>query len=68
MREISEAEAERNFLAVLDEVERGQTFVVIRAGVRVAMIIPTPGPNGAAIREADDEDSDADGDSSLRST
>jgi prevent-host-death family protein len=50
MREMSASEASRNFSAVLDAAERGDTVVVTRAGRRVALITPAPRANGAALR------------------
>ncbi len=50
MREISASEASRNFSAVLDSAEHGETIVVVRAGRRVALIAPAPQANGAALR------------------
>jgi prevent-host-death family protein len=49
MREVTASEASRNFSAVLDSVERGETIVVTRAGRRVASIAPTPAATGAAL-------------------
>jgi prevent-host-death family protein len=51
MREMSATEASRNFSAVLDEAERGETIVVSRDGEHVAVIAPAPRANGAAVRE-----------------
>lgn len=51
MREMSASEASRNFSAVLDSAEHGETIVVTRAGQRVALIAPAPRANGAALRE-----------------
>lgn len=51
MREISASEASRNFSALLDSAEHGETIVVTRAGQRVALISPAPRANGAALRE-----------------
>ena len=51
MREMSASEASRNFSAVLNEAEHGETTVVTRAGRRVAMITPVPRGNGRALRE-----------------
>jgi prevent-host-death family protein len=45
------SEASRNFSAVLDEAEHGETIVVTRSGRRVAMIVPAPRANGRALRE-----------------
>jgi prevent-host-death family protein len=43
------SEAARNFSAVLDATEKGQTVVVTRSGRRVALIAPAPRANGAAV-------------------
>ena len=51
MRELSASEAARNFSAVLDSAEHGETTVVTRSGHRVALIAPAPPSNGAALRE-----------------
>lgn len=51
MRELSASEVSRNFSAVLNSAERGETIVVTRAGKRVALIAPAPRANGAALRE-----------------
>ncbi|HEY3263504.1 MAG TPA: type II toxin-antitoxin system prevent-host-death family antitoxin [Pseudonocardiaceae bacterium] len=45
------SEASRNFSAVLDQAEHGETIVVTRGGRRVAMIVPAPGASGKALRE-----------------
>lgn len=49
---MSASEASRNFSAVLDEAERGESVVVTRGGRRVALIVPAPRANGAAVRDA----------------
>lgn len=46
---MSASEASRNFSAVLDEAERGETIVVTRSGQRVALIVPAPRANGRAL-------------------
>lgn len=51
MREMSASEASRNFSAVLDLAEHGETVVVTRSGRRVALITPAPRANGKALRE-----------------
>ncbi|MCI2417048.1 type II toxin-antitoxin system prevent-host-death family antitoxin [Saccharopolyspora sp. K220] len=51
MREITATEAGRNFSALLDEAERGETIVVTRGGVRVATFSPAWRSNGAALLE-----------------
>ncbi|WP_219412656.1 type II toxin-antitoxin system Phd/YefM family antitoxin [Pseudonocardia nigra] len=45
------SEASRNFSAVLDSAEHGETIVVTRSGRRVALIAPAPRANGGALRE-----------------
>ncbi|GAA0898531.1 type II toxin-antitoxin system prevent-host-death family antitoxin [Pseudonocardia zijingensis] len=49
MREMSASEAARNFSAVLDSAEHGETIVVTRSGRRVALIAPAPRANGGAV-------------------
>lgn len=49
MREMTTTEVSRNFSAVLDEAERGETIAVTRSGQRVALIVPAPRANGAAV-------------------
>ncbi|MBP2323752.1 prevent-host-death family protein [Kibdelosporangium banguiense] len=51
MREMSASEASRNFSALLDEAEHGETIVVTRNGRRVALIVPAPRANGRALRD-----------------
>lgn len=48
---MSASEASRNFSSLLDSAEHGETIVVTRAGRRVALIVPVPRANGAALRE-----------------
>lgn len=49
MREMTASEASRNFSAVLDTVEQGETIVVTRAGRRIASIAPVPAATGVAF-------------------
>jgi prevent-host-death family protein len=51
---MSASEAARNFSAVLDAAEKGQTVVVTRSGRRVALIAPAPRANGAALLDVFD--------------
>jgi prevent-host-death family protein len=51
MREISASEASRNFSALLDQAEHGETTVVTRGGRRVALIVPAPRSNGGSLLE-----------------
>jgi prevent-host-death family protein len=50
MKEMTASEASRNFSAVLDEAERGETIVVTRNSKRIALITPAPRANGSALR------------------
>lgn len=50
MRELTASEASRNFSAVLDSAEHGETILITRAGRRVATIAPAPRANGGALR------------------
>lgn len=45
------SEAARSFTAVPDAAEHGETIVVTRGGQRVALFVPAPRANGAALRE-----------------
>jgi prevent-host-death family protein len=49
VREVTASEASRNFSAVLDSVESGETIVVTRAGRRIASIAPAPAATGVAL-------------------
>lgn len=51
MREMTTSEVSRNLSAVLDEAERGGTIAVTRSGHRVALIVPAPRANAAALDE-----------------
>lgn len=51
MREMTASEASRNFSAMLDSAEHGETIVVTRAGRRVALISPAPRANGSTLKE-----------------
>jgi len=51
MKEMSATEVARNFSAVLDSVENGETVVITRGGHRVATVAPAPRANGAALAE-----------------
>ncbi|HYY82401.1 MAG TPA: type II toxin-antitoxin system Phd/YefM family antitoxin [Actinomycetes bacterium] len=51
MRTISATEAARNFAAVLDEAEHGETIIVTRGGRRVATIGPASACPGRAVKE-----------------
>lgn len=45
------SEAARNFSAVLDAIEHGETIVVTRGGRRIAAMAPAPAHTGAALNE-----------------
>ena len=45
------SEASRNFSALLDAIERGETIAVTRNGARVATIAPSARTNGEAFAE-----------------
>jgi prevent-host-death family protein len=49
MKLMTATEASRNFAAVLDAAEHGETIVITRAGRRLAQIGPAPAGNGAAL-------------------
>ena len=49
MREVTASEASRNFSALLDSVENGETVMVTRGGRRIAAITPAPAVNGGAL-------------------
>lgn len=51
MREMTASEAARNFSAVLDAIENGETILVTRAGRRVAAMAPAPAETGTALNE-----------------
>jgi prevent-host-death family protein len=52
MHEMTASEASRNFSALLDSVEQGETVLITRSGRRVAQIAPTPTANGRALKHA----------------
>lgn len=49
MKLMTATEASRNFAAVLDAAEHGETIVITRAGRRLALIGPAPAGNGGAL-------------------
>lgn len=49
MREVTASEASRQFSAILDNAESGETIVVTRGGRRIALIVPAPRANGRAV-------------------
>jgi prevent-host-death family protein len=51
MRTVTATEAARNFAAVLDDAEHGETIIVTRGGRRIATIGPAPACPGRAVKE-----------------
>lgn len=51
MRTVTATEASRSFAALLDDVQNGETVVIMRGGQRVALIGPAPTATGARLRE-----------------
>jgi prevent-host-death family protein len=49
MKLMTATEASRNFAALLDAAEHGETVVITRAGRRLAQIGPATTGNGAAL-------------------
>jgi len=49
VRTVTATEASRNFAALLDEAERGQTVIVTRGGRRIASLGPATAGNGAEV-------------------
>lgn len=52
MTTITAAEASRNFSAVLDRAEHGETITIVRHGRTVATIAPAPKRTGRTLRHA----------------
>lgn len=50
MKVINATEASRSFSAVLDQVEHGESFTIVRGGREVAHLAPASRPNGAAFK------------------
>ncbi|MBD3141373.1 type II toxin-antitoxin system Phd/YefM family antitoxin [Microbispora bryophytorum] len=50
MKVMTATEASRNFAAVLDEAEHGETIVVTRGGRRIAVIGPAPVAPGRMVK------------------
>lgn len=46
---MSASEVARRFSAVLDSAENGEAVVITRDGRQVAMLVPAPRANGAAL-------------------
>lgn len=51
VRSLTATEAARRFSEVLDAVDRGETFVVVRRGRPVARIGPAAAARGATVKE-----------------
>ena len=49
MKEISATEASRNFSKLLDEVQQGRTFNIVRGGEPVATVSPIQRHTGAEL-------------------
>jgi prevent-host-death family protein len=49
MKELSASEVARHFSTILDGAENGEVVVITRGGRRVAMLLPAPRANGAAL-------------------
>lgn len=52
MGDVSATEAARKFADLLDAVERGEQFTIIRRGRAVAHLEPVSRTRGAAVKEA----------------
>lgn len=52
MKLMTASEASRNFAAVLDLAEHGETIVITRGGRRLAVIGPAPVANGGDLADA----------------
>jgi prevent-host-death family protein len=50
MRTMTATEVSRNFAAVLDRAERGETIVITRGGKRLATLSPAPAGNGGVLK------------------
>lgn len=51
MKMVTATEAARNFAAVLDQAEHGETIIVTRGGRRVATISPAAASPGRIVKE-----------------
>ncbi len=51
MKEMSASQVARRFSTVLDDAEKGEMIVITRGGRRIAMIVPAPRANGAAVAD-----------------
>jgi prevent-host-death family protein len=51
MKLMTATEASRNFAALLDAAEHGETIVITRAGRRLALLSPAPVGNGSALND-----------------
>lgn len=52
MSDVSATEAARNFADLLDAVERGEEFTILRRGRPVAHLQPVSAARGAALKDA----------------
>jgi len=51
VKEISATEASRNFSKLLDEVQKGTTFTIVRGGEPIATVTPVRRHTGAEFTE-----------------
>ncbi len=56
MREIRASDAEANLLALLDDVERGETLIITRRGRAIARIVPVVDRPAIDRRQEDVDD------------
>lgn len=49
MRKLTATQVSRNFAAVLDAVDCGETVVITRDGRELAILTPAPAPNGKDV-------------------
>jgi prevent-host-death family protein len=52
MKTLSATQVSRNFSAVLDEVDHGETIVITRDGRQLALLTAVPAANGDAVTAA----------------
>jgi len=52
VKTLTSTQVSRNFSAVLDEIDRGETIVITRDGRQLAILTPVPAANGAAVTAA----------------
>jgi prevent-host-death family protein len=52
VKTLTATQVARQFSAVLDEVDRGETIVITRDGRKLAILTPVPAANGEAVTAA----------------